>query len=71
MVDSKISLKMFTRKSIWKFSRIKDFGMSIDSLMIWLLTVSKVREVSYGLVRTMMVMFSLILSPKVLDPSVS
>jgi hypothetical protein len=40
-------------------------------LTIWSHKLSKEKVVLSGLAKTMMVMFSLILSPKVLDPSVS
>lgn len=39
--------------------------MSIDLLMIWLLKLPNSKEVMYGLVKIMMVMFNLILLPKV------
>ena len=42
--------------------------MNIDLLMIWLLKLSKEKEVLSGLVKITMVMFNLILLLKVSDP---
>ena len=68
MAFSKIFLRKYTRMNTKINSRLLDKIMNIDLLMIWLLKQSKVKEVSFGLVRIMMVMFNLILSHKASVP---
>jgi len=58
MVDSKIFLKRFMQKITRSNLRLRDFGMSIDLLMIWLLTQLRAMVDLYGPARTMMEMFS-------------
>jgi len=70
MVDSKISSKKFSKKTIKHNSMLLDSGMSIDSSMIWLLMLSNLAVDSCGPVRTTMVMFNLISLLKVMDLSV-
>lgn len=45
--------------------KAENYGMNIDSLMIWLLKSSKEKEDTSGLAKTMMVMFNPIWSLKV------
>lgn len=65
MEDSKIFLKKFIRKNIKNNSRPRNYGISTDSSMIWLPIWSNRKEVLFGRVKTMMVMFNLILLLKV------
>ena len=66
MVDLKIFSKIFMIRNTNKNSKLKKFGMNIDSLMIWLLKLLRDKEDMFGHVKTMMVMSNLILSLKVL-----
>lgn len=70
-VDSKIFSKKSMTLIISNNSKKRNFGTSIDSLMIWLLTQSNLMEVSCGPARTMMEMFNLISLLKVTDLLVS
>jgi len=60
MVGSKIFLKKFTMKPIKKSLKQKNFGMSIDSLMIWLPIWLNLKVDLFGLAKIMMVMFRVI-----------
>ena len=65
MVDSKIFSKEFTKRHTRKISKKRKYGMSIGSLMIWLLTWLNQKEDLSGHVKTMMVMFKVIVLLKV------
>jgi len=58
-------LRTSSRRSMWETlrnsSRRRILTMNTDSLMIWLLRYSKEMEVSYGLARTTMEMYKVIL----------
>lgn len=62
MDASKISSRKFTKHITRKNSTRRNSGTSTDSLTIWLLTASRVREDSSGLARTTMEMSSQTLS---------
>jgi len=67
----KIPSKEFTKQNTSKNSRMLVSLTNTGLLTIWSHKLSKEKVVLSGLAKTMTVMFSLILSPKVLDPSVS
>ena len=67
----KISSKEFTKMNTSKNSRLLELITNTGLLTIWSHKLSKEKVVLFGLAKTMTVMFSPILSPKVLDPSVS
>lgn len=67
MAVSKISSRTSMRPNIKKNFKLKHFGMNIDSSMIWLPKLSREKEATFGPAKTMMVMFSLILLPKVIN----
>ena len=71
MEDSRISSKRFMTKIIKLNLKLLDSGMSIDLLMIWLLTQLNPTEDLCGLVKIMMEMFNLISLLKVMDHLVS
>jgi hypothetical protein len=56
--DSKIFSNKFMTHNIKKNSKAKSFGINIDSSMIWSLKSLKAKEVMFGHVKTMMVMFN-------------
>lgn len=60
MADSRIFSKIFMTINIKNNSNQKNYGMNTDSLTIWLLKSSRVKEAMFGLAKTMMVMFNLI-----------
>jgi len=63
LTPSRKSIKLTGRRS----TKLLELLMNTDLLMIWLLKLSKVKEVSSGLVRTTMEMFNLISLLKVSD----
>lgn len=67
MVDLKIFSKIFMILNTNKNSKLKKFGMNIDSLMTWLLKLLRGKEDMFGHVKTMMVMSNLILLLKAMD----
>jgi len=71
MEDSRISSKRSMTKIIKLNLKLLDSGMSIDLLMIWLLTQLNPTEDLCGLVKIMMEMFNLISLLKVMDHLVS
>ena len=66
MVNLKTSFKKCTIKNLKLNLNQLEFGMNIDSLMIWLLICLKVMVDLFGLVKTMMEMFKVIVLHKVL-----
>jgi hypothetical protein len=71
MEDSKIFSNKSMSLTIKNGLRPTDCGTSIDLSMIWLLMLSNLMEVSYGLAKTMMEMSNLISLLKVMDLLVS
>jgi hypothetical protein len=71
MEDSRTSSKKSMTKIIKHNLKLLDSGMSIDLLMIWLLTQLNPTEDLCGLVKIMMEMFNLISLLKVMDHLVS
>ena len=66
MEDSRILSKRFMMNATKKNSKRKNFGMSIDLLTIWLPIWLNQMVDSFGLARTMMVMFKVTVLLKVL-----
>ena len=67
MMDfSSILSKEFIKMNLFHNLKKLELITSIDSLMTWLLKLSKVKVVLFGLAKIMMVMFNLILLHKVL-----
>jgi hypothetical protein len=58
MVDLKIFSKHYMIINIKNNSKVENYGMNIDLLMIWLLKLLKDKEAMFGLVKIMMVMFN-------------
>lgn len=65
-VDSRTFSKISMIINIKRNLKPQESGTNIDLLMIWLLKLPNFKEVTYGPVKTMMVMSNLILLPKVL-----
>jgi hypothetical protein len=66
MVDLKIFSKDSTIKLIKNNLMLQEYGINIDLLMIWSLKPQNSKEAMFGLAKTMMVMFNLILLLKVI-----
>lgn len=67
MEDLRIFSKIFMKNIILKSTKRRDYGMNIDLLTIWLLTLLSPMEDSCGPARTMMEMSNLMLWHKVMD----